>query len=78
MFKKEDACTILEMELTIVGDILLRFYHQPAISEKVPFLKTAPMFRLSFHTSFIQDHYIDFTLKDLDQMGSGASIEDNR
>ena len=66
------------MEVAIAGDVLLRFYHQPAASEKVPFLKTAPMFRLSFHTSFVQDHYLDFTLDDLDQMNSGASIVDNR
>jgi protein-tyrosine phosphatase len=75
-YLQQDPCVIIEVDAMIQGDILVRVFHQASILSK-SILRSSPMFRLSFHTSFISQSHLDLTKLQLDSPGPGR-LNDSR
>ncbi len=75
-YKQEEMVAILDVNVEVQGDILLRFYHQPSPSVR-SLTTTLCMFRTAFHTSFVQNHHLDLSLQSLDSPSQGQ-LKDKR
>jgi len=75
-FNKDEFCAFLDLNLLVAGDLLVRFYHQPSELSKT-MLRSSPMFRVGFHTSFVPSLHLDFSKDQLDTMLQGP-LKDNR
>jgi hypothetical protein len=79
---EEDYVVSLSCDVDIEGDIVLKFYHKQQMSSvgllsMIGHEKT-PLFRCSFHTSFITHHFLDLTLKELDSDDRPIEPNDSR
>uniref|UniRef100_A0A6B2L637 Phosphatidylinositol-3,4,5-trisphosphate 3-phosphatase n=1 Tax=Arcella intermedia TaxID=1963864 RepID=A0A6B2L637_9EUKA len=69
-FKPTDHVIEIPVNFEIRGDTLIKFYHQSEGFTSVSSL----LFRVQFHTSFIETSYIDFPLTQIDSPDSDLSV----